>query len=317
MKKLSVYLILILICNGIIAQDGFIKLNNDDCNPVFKSIYDFQIGDVFQYIEVTWVSSGGLGRIITTTTKYSISDKNIDGDTIIYIINGIKNIEYSCDFGPDLWCETPSKSRFVNDTLVYIDSVNHFLNKCIDEVISGFMLDEELGEVYAKIQINSRGENLEKVVGGEDNLFIKNEKDSLIAYQNGGYQEVYSEHSGKIEKSYWGFEYHSKEYLQGTIKNGDTTGIITSDENLMVTSIINSMDHDFSIYPNPTNGMVFFTHPEVVDNSHIEVHDIAGNKIMTQTISNGVIDLSAFNDGIYFLSITTADRKIIKKVILQ
>jgi hypothetical protein len=156
MNKFLIYLIPFFACNIIPCRANSNDAEIDSCNPSFKEIYDFQIGDVFQYVNESWTSAGGAGMIVKRTSKYSIANKWIFGDTLVYSISGIKRFEYSCEIGPFPGCETHSESNTFQDTLYYIDSINHSLNKCKDELVSNFM-GEDFGEVYTKVRIKFPG----------------------------------------------------------------------------------------------------------------------------------------------------------------
>ncbi len=75
----------------------------------------------------------------------------------------------------------------------------------------------------------------------------------------------------------------------------------------------------FSIYPNPTNGIVNINFYKVQNFEKVEISDITGKTIIIKRIiqQNETIDLSDFENGIYIISIQTDNeiftRKIIKK----
>jgi len=68
----------------------------------------------------------------------------------------------------------------------------------------------------------------------------------------------FTEGLGQTSHSLTGFEYYDNWNIQGYVKNGDTTGIITPDEILL------GLDEKFSnqllqIFPNPVNQNLFFS----------------------------------------------------------
>jgi hypothetical protein len=74
-------------------------------------------------------------------------------------------------------------------------------------------------------------------------------------------------------------------------------------------------DNSFSIYPNPTSGQ--FTVELSTDNAEIIVTDILGKQIIkTQTIHN-TKNLQLEDNGIYFISITTKQGTITRKLIVN
>ena len=65
-----------------------------------------------------------------------------------------------------------------------------------------------------------------------------------------------------------------------------------------------------SVYPNPTNSMVYFsiTHPEL---STIKIIDVVGKEIYRMAVSGQInaVDLSTFDNGSYFFNILNASGK--------
>lgn len=103
----------------------------------FKKIYNFQVGDVFQYVDEFSSSAGGAYPTYRNTTKYSIISKDVSGDTLKYDISGIVKSEFWCE-GQVPTCVYTSSSRKFNDIHVYIDSNNHYLNQPKDSLVTGF-----------------------------------------------------------------------------------------------------------------------------------------------------------------------------------
>ena len=79
-------------------------------------------------------------------------------------------------------------------------------------------------------------------------------------------------------------------------------------------STMNVNSPNFTLYPNPTSGIVFIASPNKNIIQTIEILNISGQKIQTIKKSFEKIDLSLFSSGIYFLKINgTITKKIIKK----
>jgi hypothetical protein len=71
------------------------------------------------------------------------------------------------------------------------------------------------------------------------------------------------------------------------------------------TSVPSSTDHSWRIYPNPANSAV--TIDGLSGNDHCELFDVLGHRIPVQ-INADKLDLSALQDGIYFIKITRQDK---------
>lgn len=79
-------------------------------------------------------------------------------------------------------------------------------------------------------------------------------------------------------------------------------------------STMNVNSPNFTLYPNPTSGIVFIVSPNKNIIQTIEILNISGQKIQTIKNSFEKIDLSLFSSGIYFLKINgNITEKIIKK----
>lgn len=80
-----------------------------------------------------------------------------------------------------------------------------------------------------------------------------------------------------------------------------------------------SINQHIKIYPNPTNGALFFNYlPENM--KCIAITDIAGQRIINynkQQIINNSIDLSFLQNGIYFLKIETTDNITTKQILIS
>jgi hypothetical protein len=60
----------------------------------------------------------------------------------------------------------------------------------------------------------------------------------------------------------------------------------------------------FNLYPNPTNGIVIIDAPGLADNFQVIITDEIG-KTLRINQSNNIIDLTSFEQGIYFITVVT------------
>lgn len=97
----------------------------------------------------------------------------------------------------------------------------------------------------------------------------------------------------------------------------NTTVNIIIEENLSVSE--NTLNL-VKIYPNPTKGFVSIQLPSVISGeSKISLIDIQGRTIFSKENNQQTtqIDLSHLTDGIYFISLTYQNQKVVKKIILK
>lgn len=85
---------------------------------------------------------------------------------------------------------------------------------------------------------------------------------------------------------------------------GETILVLETYNVGMVTSTNQIHNSSFKIYPNPTSGIIQIQNQEVFDS--MIIRDISGKEVLNTLFSNQ-IDVSNFNKGIYFLSISNSN----------
>lgn len=77
--------------------------------------------------------------------------------------------------------------------------------------------------------------------------------------------------------------------------------------------------NDVMIVPNPSTGLITINNLNLHDDGIISVYDVCGKQVFTkkynQQKNSEVIDMSGFENGIYFLKINDASQSISKKII--
>jgi len=83
------------------------------------------------------------------------------------------------------------------------------------------------------------------------------------------------------------------------------------------TSVSNISSTDYTVYPNPTSEYVIFDISEPSKISKVDIFTVQGKKILTQSLINKTVDVSAFSKGIYFYQLSingkVSSGKIVKK----
>ncbi len=98
-----------------------------------------------------------------------------------------------------------------------------------------------------------------------------------------------------------------------TLSNISAASTVNVEFKLDVTEINNAKKVLVNIYPNPSTGLYNVTS----DNSYnVDVIDILGKTVYSQTIQNGqtTLNLSSFNNGIYFVRFTNAIESFVVKI---
>lgn len=74
-----------------------------------------------------------------------------------------------------------------------------------------------------------------------------------------------------------------------------------------------------SVFPNPTEGTIYFRNIAELESYQVEIFNAIGEIILAKTITkeNNELDLKVYGKGIYFLILSNESRKIQKKIIVQ
>jgi hypothetical protein len=123
----------------------------------------------------------------------------------------------------------------------------------------------------------------------------------------------------------WMFSQGQVDVMRSTLNRQDWLGgrlnlqnsTVSTNCSGIISSIHNSHNYKFEVYPNPTNGNLKFKGKENI--SKIFIYNTLNKKIsVINTIKNNQIDISNLNNGIYFIKIiTTNDEVSVKKIILS
>jgi hypothetical protein len=84
------------------------------------------------------------------------------------------------------------------------------------------------------------------------------------------------------------------------------------------TAVDDLLDAQFSVYPNPTSGIFYVNSNASLEIKEWSILDVVGRKILRgPSFKNNQINLTAFNEGIYFLQVVTDKGDIIKRIVLK
>jgi len=234
--------------------------------PDFWDIFDFNVGDVFQY--VGRINDDGNWRIFEYVKKYYILSKINATNKITYDVQLIENgVEYR--FAPPpygYWhpyiYNYTTNIEFNNPPLTQPQS-DLIINKYNHDK---FISDECYEEYFYIVRVTADSLNIyTKTIGKPNFSFMFNVENSYIPcsipnvyssinadiYSGATYAE-YKAGLGRTGLSYGCFEFAKYELLQGYIKNGDTVGVITSDGILLhLNESFSTAQNNITIYPNP------------------------------------------------------------------
>src|SRR5699024_6609468 len=149
--------------------------------------------------------------------------------------------------------------------------------------------DENHGYIHLNsIDIKSSTDGINEIAYPWVGEYFKNIPVTLTAIPEEGY--VFSHWSGAVESSDAEITLNEDTYLKANFIDEDMS---TEEENLT----------NFSLYPNPTEGMVYIQ--SKMDFEEFNIFDLQGRIIKSGKITNNSVDLEDLSSGIYFLHLQT------------
>jgi hypothetical protein len=310
MKRIFIVTLIFMKASFSFCQE--VKSLNQECSPTFKEIFNFQVGDYFNYEINEWHEWEGN---IDKNESYTITKKEEHGDTVYYVRKGKgTKVEYDIRSCPP--CIPPHITKYeIYDTLLYVDSVNHFLNLCPDTLIQGPLLNLcEDSAYYTSVHVVQNDSMLTKIIGGFDNFYVYDSTGTIdtilmIDCFTDFFYEVNAKGLGLVQLNYSNMAMNYYKRLLGYIKGTDTVGIISS---LTPDKVLQS---GVKIYPNPVNDELNIQ----VDNSVylINIYTLTGELVYAKSIYNsesGIISIN-MNDvkkGLYLLELVGKNKYTVK-----
>jgi hypothetical protein len=83
------------------------------------------------------------------------------------------------------------------------------------------------------------------------------------------------------------------------------------------------IDHDLSVYPNPTRGdfiLEFRVPGNFADNSRIEIFNMSGKLIRTETVGNRqklMLSLTGSPSGVYLIRLSSGNDHLVSRIVKQ
>ncbi len=319
------------ITGGYYELAGIQNTSYGESVPDFWDIFDFGVGDVFQFFEDAGDPFGS-GFI---TRKLTITSKEVNSNSFNYSYDGIYNCLYfEAGGGGGI------SSYTYSDDFNFTDSINHPANYFSGQdyvlpnsytgngthrvfTVARYDVDDETGGFYKNF-----GTKDETTTPYSADVFyeLSQFSDTLYRFE---YTSVLFEPCGLMGFGYGGslgetfrsegcFEYWSLKELAGYIKDGDTVGTITPDS-LLLTGInnLNAVNPAVFVYPNPVDNVINFRFNELNpswDEFKIEIRNLLGQLVMQQTgemKESITLNIDDISPGIYIYTIKS------NKIIVQ
>jgi hypothetical protein len=315
--------------------------------PKFDGFYNFNIGDVFQYLEVrnyALINAPPNSPVKKEVIrKKTIIAKTVFSDSITY---EYQVLEYESIFKyVGNYIEVDSENineKTVSET--YYKN-NHITNSYPEQFVGPFQnVDTNLINGWHTGYIENdpasvTRDNLEVYINAENKITkkIQVEDGFLGICPDGTYNFScsgpnyfigvdirFDEGLGLVEYNLSGFETGSTNYsLKGYVKNQDTIGVVFDDDDFMVANEnINIENLNFTIFPNPVNELLQISFlKNITIHSHLSFYNNFGQIVFSKNINQGQttieIDVRKLPSGVYFLKIENEEWQSIKKVIVR
>lgn len=277
------------------------KMSLSQCAPDLRTIYDFDIGDVFQYkTEIKdWSTGDGEPETKVVFEKKTLMEKSISNDSLIFVF---ESIVYSYDEAPSNAPVDKYRESFSSyyDTLIVVDSASHYLNACDSQLVY-------ISDFYTKVKISEQDGLAERRFGGVKNIFTYTSNDSLVESNDNEYEQIFVEGLGLTRLFESVFEYSKEIVLQGYIKNSDTTGIVWDYQDFTVSVEEFSSLYNVSVFPTliPINGIIHISSDVTVDD--VKVFSIDGKPLDFFIVNQSQIKINRVVPNTYILIVTNGN----------
>lgn len=295
--------------------------------PTFHDFFDFQVGDVLEYFIDN--CHFGVGDRYLSIEKHEILDRIVHGDTLIYETRLHLLYWNSYPFYPVYF---DSASYVFPASLTFIDSANHITNQYPSQILYNVEFDNDLPlmswlnffpkdshllyKQTGTIQSNESFYNPIYIVANEFDSTLFEDLMIPYSYNVQAYFTRYAVGLGQVAAEGHYFESYFRKLLTGAVVNGDTTGVITPDAQLMV-----GLEAEIPaitqarISPNPNEGqfLLRFSAPTQQALS-FQIMGMDGRIIQHGELAAGIQDtvfeLRTVSPGIYALNLGNGTKRV-------
>ncbi len=290
--------------------------------PGFWGIFDFEVGDVFQYRGYALDASWPPPNSDYYTLKMTITSKT-QTESSVSIVRHI--IKAWATFG---------------DTAVSVDEVTYtntpefmanqlpgtLYNICADDQVYYGICELEPYKVVSDMH-QYFAPDLDGVmaVGNDNNpdgpnMLVQCEGGSSLM-GNAAWSYLYAVGKsyaaglGQVSHGLSSFEHFDSWHIEGYVKDGDTTGVITPDDILLDVNE-KSIHAPIKIYPNPAEDIL---HLELPLKSKVQIFNLNGQMVFDGAFAETKtqINLGDFMPGVYLLKVVSGEWVYNKKVVVK
>jgi hypothetical protein len=275
------------------------------CSPTLKGIYDFEEGDKFVYENIFVTLQNGRPVYRTTYDSFQVVKNLTNGDTIRY------RLQYP---------------TITIDTTLFIDSVNHALNRCendwvsiwekpfIDYVIVNGRYDrQDTNDLFLPLQIDSISKTPNsKYIISIESIYYRDSSGIIVPTTSNsllnGISQEYTKGQGMTQMNFTPFEESFSKRLIQLFRNGE---YILYESYASINQVHKTQK--VRIYPNPTSTLLHIEASSPIQS--VKLYNSLGQRVMVEYKVNKV-NIASLPVGIYMVHIQT-DQGILRKKVYK
>ena len=298
--------------------------------PNWIGFHDFEIGDVFQY--QGW--NFGLSGTSFGISKQTVLDKVETNENIIYTFRKIRSDTFQNNFGGLEFIRSENIIESSYPKFRDFEFKGNFNNQVVLNEYWNLPCESTDDQLLARPLYLHKNPNDDRVSLGTGRLafdlnqFIEKSykytvgSDTMAQYEcNDDFYSVYTTGLGQVYTAGEVLDNSNELRLIGYVKGGDTTGVITPDEDLLVsTENITEEIVDFEVRPNPffDKFTIHFKNEIPID---LQILSLDGQILKEITEMGNIesldIDLQGLASGLYLVKVRYDGYNSIRKVIKQ
>lgn len=308
--------------NDIYELVGIDNLGLGSTIPKFDEIYDFEVGDIFEFYYRS--ASGATFTFVDKTEKREIMSKTVSNDKVCYEIAYQEHVQFILNGStPDTYYTAKTIEE------CYTDSASHGANVFNQELLLNVLppeyTDQKDNWIVSFFYLDANGV-FSKSLGDHENFYdgifaVNSESDTLNYCCNNpiDYYRVYKVGLGETDYELHQFENTETYHLRGYIKGQDTIGVITPDSILQIPlGLEERQELQVKIFPNPTSEELVI---ELIDfsdpSSKISIQTISGRTVLQEELNSSLSNINVSNlpVGMYIVRIEQEGGIAIRKIL--
>ena len=281
--------------------------------PTKADFYNFSVGDVFQYETTNW----GILCSDIAIEKHIVLDKDETSSHFIYSVRVITKGEkqsiynYETYYKDSVHSMPYSKNSGMQKGSYPYNAYNNMLVESAQCENDGFRI-VKITKNAATGRVSVRRAEAKSGTGSgfERGYGFINNSDTLAQLGMSSYYEIcvdaYTTSLGKVLTHEEILDNYNRKVLTAYVKDGDTTGIIIPDTDLISSTSIDITNAQFAVYPTYSNGYYTIHFQEATPPYSFNVYTMNGRLVLhgeNQFGGDTQIDLSDKSAGVYFLKV--------------